>query len=129
MGQKRAFGRRRPDQRASAQSGEGASPEQLREAYSDTETFARALYIGARDERRGFGAGAIMSGLAALVVLALAVPYLTGGPGPGGGATGQGATVVAQDFDRMSPSELAELAPAAGESRGPLDRLLDALWQ
>ncbi|SDE92652.1 hypothetical protein [Rhodospira trueperi] len=129
MAQKRTFGRRRPDQSASAQSGEGPSPEDLREARSDTETFARTLYIDTRDHRSGFGAGAIMSGLAALVLLALAVPYLNSGVGPGSGASGQGSTVVAQDFDRMSPSELAELAPAAGESRGPLDWLLDALWQ
>jgi hypothetical protein len=129
MAQKRTFGRRRPDQGASAQSGDGPSPEDLREAYSDTETFARTLYIDTRDHRLGFGAGAVMSGFAALVVLALAVPYLNSGVGSGSGGAGEGATIIAQDFDRMSPSELAELAPAAGESRGPLDRLLDALWQ
>jgi hypothetical protein len=95
----------------------------------DTETFARTLYVDTRDERSGFGAGAIMSGLAALVVFALAVPYFNSAAGPERAGAGEGTTVVAQDFDRMSPSELAELAPAAGESRGPLDWLLDALWQ
>lgn len=118
-----AFGRRHPGLRGTARRGAESNDRataHLVRAYSETEDYARGLIEADRDRRAAGIRRTLIGGAAALLALTLALPYL-------GVDFSQQTLVAAVDFDELSPSELADLAPAAGEARNAVEGLLDRL--
>ncbi|WP_299440935.1 hypothetical protein [uncultured Rhodospira sp.] len=121
-----AFGRRQSDSRHQAsRAARGLAPNTRASAYAETERFARSLYADDARAARRLRNRLLMGGAVGLVVVALGVPQL----GAVLGSMDAGSSRVAADLNALSPEDLAALEPAAGESPGPLQRLLDALRQ
>ncbi|MBB4284595.1 hypothetical protein [Roseospira goensis] len=116
MTRKPAFGRRAPLRRGGVGGAAGSTEPtraELERAYSETEAFARAIVAAERRDRRPGLSRGLLGGVAAVAALVLALPYLggvIGGTGDGAGET----QMAAVDVEALSPSELADLAPAAG---------------
>lgn len=123
-----AFGKRRIGLERAARSGDvpiqDRDSDRLVQAYQGTEDYARNITTRQRSGgfvrlRRG-----LMVGGAGVFALTLAWPFL-------GINLGSDTMMTAQNFESMTPAQLAELAPAAGGNQEPgiLRFLMDKLGQ
>jgi hypothetical protein len=92
----------------------------LIQARRETEDFARELRLREQEESRTDIRTVVVAGVVLLVAGLLAVPMI------GGGSSDTRTVVAGAEYDSMSPEELADLTPAAGqaEEMSLIERLL-----
>lgn len=123
----RPFGRRTPGLRGTANAVAhdtgSRSAARLARAYSETEDYARGLIARENEQQVGSRRGLWIGGLAVVMAVGFALPYL------GVGASGPAPMTVAE-LDALTPEQLAQLAPAAGGQSEPqsfVERLFGGL--